>query len=63
MPVVQYLPTIWKDDDRIQDLIYQNAQIGSKPVSVHLDAAKDAEGSDEIKNLREPCHSLPSISI
>ncbi|KAF8512805.1 hypothetical protein JB92DRAFT_2926409 [Gautieria morchelliformis] len=49
------------DDDRIQDLIYQNAQISNRPVSVNLDAAKDTEGGDEIKNLASVIPSVKEL--
>lgn len=43
--------TFWQDDDRIQDLIYQNARMGSSPITVNSDAAANHKTVREISNL------------
>ncbi|KAF8588045.1 hypothetical protein K439DRAFT_1630079 [Ramaria rubella] len=45
------------DDDRIQDFIYQNSQIGDAPVGVDFDAAKKNEVKEEVQDL---ANAVPS---
>ena len=43
-----------KDDDSVQDLIYQNTQLGSTPISVNVEAAKGTKAAEEIHVLGQP---------